>query len=92
MTEKRIEARKVGPDDVPRRPGPGMFYLFLGSLYTYIYICIIVHYDDTMARHDGEEGLNTSYYIRFGKFFLLLSFLMLTFLFYDNYDDSEVTS
>jgi hypothetical protein len=48
---------KVGPNDVSRCSGPGMFYLFIFFLLTIAYIYIIAHYDDVTARHDGGEGL-----------------------------------
>ena len=51
-----VETRKVGPSDLLRRSGPGLFYLFFG-LYTYIYIIVRYNLNDMTARHDREDGL-----------------------------------
>jgi hypothetical protein len=50
-------ARKLSPNDVTRRSGPGMSYFFLVLIYLFIYYTTIVLYDDMTARHDGREGL-----------------------------------
>ena len=38
MTEDKIKAEKMGPNDVTRRSDSGMFYLFFRSLFTKIYV------------------------------------------------------
>jgi hypothetical protein len=54
--------RKVGPNDVSRRSGPGMFSL--SFFITNVYLYIIANYNDTTARHNGEEGFRQGKYAR----------------------------